>query len=75
MTVNLPHVMADAGERRAFGDTLYRYLPRMRGITVYPDGAIAGQPIKRVSLAQATQSGVLEVETVEDDCAAGVCAI
>ena len=75
MTVNLPRVMTDPAERREFGNTLLKYLPRLRGITVYPDGAISGQPIKRVSLAQATRSGAAAVETVEDDCAAGVCAI
>jgi ribonucleotide reductase alpha subunit len=74
MTINLPHVMRDLSERRTFGETLYKYLPQLRGITVYPDGAISGQPITRVSLAEAT--GVdFAVEEIEEKCASGVCGI
>lgn len=74
MTVNLPHVMTDSVERRQFGETLYRYLPNLRGITVYPDGAIAGQPITPVPLAEAM--GVEHaVEETEEKCASGVCGI
>ena len=74
MTINLPHVMKKESDRRQFGETLYRYLPKLRGITVYPDGAIAGQPITRVPLALATD-GKYEVEETEDKCASGVCGI
>jgi len=38
---------------RAFGDMLYRYLPKLRGVTVYPDGARDGQPLGVVSYATA----------------------
>lgn len=74
MTLNLPHVMRDAAERRAFGETLYRYLPRLRGVTVYPDGARAGQPIVRVPLAEAVENGAVVWED-EDKCASGVCGV
>ncbi len=74
MTINLPHVMTDAAERRVFGETLYRYLPRLRGITVYPDGAISGQPITKVPLAEAL--GVdAQVWESEEKCASGVCGV
>jgi ribonucleoside-diphosphate reductase alpha chain len=74
MTINLPHVMTDPQERRAFGETLYRYLPRLRGITVYPDGARAGQPITKVPLAEAL--GVdAEIWESEEKCASGVCGV
>ena len=33
----------------AFGDMLMHYLPELRGITVYPDGARGGQPLTRVT--------------------------
>jgi ribonucleoside-diphosphate reductase alpha chain len=75
MTINLPHVMKDPQERRTFGDTLYRYLPKLRGITVYPNGAIAGQPIVPVSLAEALNGADVSVEESEDKCASGVCGI
>lgn len=74
MTINLPHVMVDPAERQEFADTLYRYLPKLRGITVYPDGAIAGQPITRVPLAEALGMDYL-VEEDEEKCASGVCGI
>lgn len=75
MTVNLPHVMRDAQERRVFGETLYRYLPQLRGMTVYPNGAIAGQPITPVSLEEAMNGGPVIIEESEDKCASGVCGL
>ena len=38
-TVNLPRVVRDEDEQHEFGDILMRYLPELRGITCYPDGA------------------------------------
>lgn len=76
MTINLPHVMTDATERRQFGETLYKYLPQLRGITVYPNGAIAGQPITPCSLEEALEGQApVVVEESEDKCASGVCGI
>lgn len=37
-----------------FGEMLMRYLPNLRGITCYPDGARGGQPLTAVSYAEAT---------------------
>jgi ribonucleoside-diphosphate reductase alpha chain len=75
MTINLPYVMKDAADQRAFGETLLRYLPSFRGVTVYPDGAIPGQPIIKVPLAEALAQEGLVVEESEDKCASGVCGI
>lgn len=75
MTVNLEHVMTDAAERRLFGETLLKYLPQLRGITVYPNGAIAGQPITPCSLEEALGSGDVSIEEDEEKCASGVCGI
>jgi ribonucleoside-diphosphate reductase alpha chain len=36
-----------------FGEMLIKYLPNMRGITTYPDGARGGQPLSPVSYATA----------------------
>jgi ribonucleoside-diphosphate reductase alpha chain len=74
-TVNLPHVVTDAGERKGFGDTLMRYLPGLRGITVYPDGARSGQPRQPVDLQWALNSSRMELEADENTCSGGVCAI
>jgi ribonucleoside-diphosphate reductase alpha chain len=75
MTINLQHVMTNPDEQRAFGKTLMKYLPRLRGITVYPDGAIPGQPIQRVSLEEALAANNISVEGDEGRCLSGVCAV
>lgn len=75
MTINLEHVMTDPTERRAFGETLLKYLPKLRGITVYPNGAIDGQPITPVPLAEALAAQNVSIEESEDKCASGVCGI
>jgi ribonucleoside-diphosphate reductase alpha chain len=36
-----------------FGNLLFKHLPNLRGITVYPDGARGGQPLNPVSYAEA----------------------
>jgi ribonucleoside-diphosphate reductase alpha chain len=73
MTINLPYVMTDPADQRAFGDTLIEYLPSFRGVTVYPDGAIPGQPIISVPLEEALAQEGLVVEETEEKCATGVC--
>ena len=73
MTINLPYVMNDPADQRAFGETLLPYLPSFRGLTVYPDGAIPGQPLIKVPLAEALASEGLVVEEDEDKCASGAC--
>lgn len=55
-TVNLPAVVEDPAEAREFGQSLMKYLPKMRGITVYPDGARAGQPRTSVGLEWAIEN-------------------
>lgn len=75
MTINLPYQMFNTNEQRDFGNLLYRYLPALRGITVYPDGAIPGQPITPVPLEEALgREGVIFEET-EEKCASGACGI
>lgn len=52
-TINLPAWGSPSNTPegvRDFGEMLLRYLPRLRGITVYPDGARGGQPLTPVSL-------------------------
>jgi len=75
MTINLPHVMTSNTEVKAFGRTLMKYLPRLRGITVAPNGAIAGQPITPVPLEEALAANSVTVEETEDKCAGGTCGI
>jgi ribonucleoside-diphosphate reductase alpha chain len=74
-TVNLPAVITDAREARDMGDTLMRFLPDLRGITFYPDGARAGQPRKPVPLEWALAQRDVVVETDVGRCDDGVCAL
>lgn len=72
-TINLPYAIVDEFEVKDFQDTLMKYLPKMRGVTVYPDGVIAGQPLTNVPLDYAlSQEGVV-VEESEEKCVSGVC--
>lgn len=58
-TINLPRWGSELNNEsrvREFGNMLIKYLPNLRGITVYPDGARAGQPLNPVPLAEALQN-------------------
>jgi ribonucleoside-diphosphate reductase alpha chain len=55
-TINLPAwgtELNNEGTVRGFGEMLLKYLPRLRGITCYPDGARGGQPLTPVKLGTA----------------------
>jgi ribonucleoside-diphosphate reductase alpha chain len=43
------------GTVKQFGETLIKYLPNLRGITVYPDGARGGQPLTPIEFNEATK--------------------
>ena len=71
-TINLPHWGSEfnnSGTVRSFGDMLIDYLPKLRGITCYPDGARSGQPLEPVTYEEALEcTGVDLVEEVADVC-------
>jgi len=59
-TINLPAWGSAANNEtkvKAFGEMLLKYLPKLRGITVYPDGARGGQPITPCDYALAVEKG------------------
>ena len=50
-TINTPpwgSPQINEGNYRDFGEMLYPYLPKLRGLTCYPDGARSGQPLTPV---------------------------
>jgi len=53
---------------KPFGEMLLKYLPHLRGITVYPDGARSGQPIVPVSYETARKHGEEIVYESADVC-------
>jgi ribonucleoside-diphosphate reductase alpha chain len=53
---------------------LYEYLPKLRGITVYPDGARGGQPLTPATYDEAiANEGVVFEEDPNAACASGQC--
>lgn len=74
-TINLPE-WGEPGNNNAakFARTLLEYLPKLRGITVYPDGARPGQPIVPVKWETAMQYSPEAIED-EERCSGGVCGI
>jgi ribonucleoside-diphosphate reductase alpha chain len=55
-TLNLPAWGSEYNNEervKPFGDMLITYLPKLRGMTCYPDGARGGQPLTPVSLKTA----------------------
>lgn len=64
-TINLPAWGSDLNNEdrvEDFADTLARYAHRLRGFTVYPDGARGGQPLTAVSYFEAKDSTNVEFE-------------
>lgn len=57
-TINLPpwgSTLNNEKSVKPFGEMLLKYLPKLRGITCYPDGCRSGQPLVRVSYETAMQ--------------------
>lgn len=68
-TINLPAWGSEANNDDkvlSFGQTLMKYLPRLRGITCYPDNSRSGQPITPVKYKTAmAHLGEVFVESVD----------
>lgn len=76
-TLNLPSIDKQSFTPEEFGDTLMRYLPKLRGVTVYPDGARGGQPLTKVPLEEALGWEAYEYEEYgnENACVGGSCGV
>lgn len=78
-TINLPSWGSEfnnAGRVQKFGNMLIKYLPNLRGITCYPDGARGGQPLTPVKYTTASKHiGEVFVEQMDvcDLTKAGSC--
>lgn len=71
-TINLPRWGTPGNNEMGvtrFGNSLLERLPRLRGITAYPDGGRGGQPFNRVSYDEA--KGRVGAEFVEGGDASG----
>jgi len=84
-TINLPRWgsrLNNPDTVKDFAATLTHYAPRLRGFTVYPDGARGGQPLTPVSYTEARENlGKVfeEAITAHDVCSltghGGVCGV
>ncbi len=79
-TINLPEWGSETNNETnltSFGETLYTYLPTLRGVTTYPDGARSGQPISAVNYWEAKANLGTEYTEYGNDhaCVNGVCGI
>ena len=76
-TLNLPAPDQQSFTHQEFKDMLIKYLPGLRGVTAYPDGARGGQPLNVVPLEEAMGWEGVEFEEFGNDkaCVSGVCGI
>lgn len=78
-TINLPQWGSESNNDskvQEFGDMLINYLPDLRGITCYPDGARGGQPLTAVKYSTAIRhTGEIFVESSDvcDITKGGTC--
>lgn len=78
-TINLPAWGSDLNNEDTimkYAETIAKYAPGLRGLTVYPDGARGGQPITSVPYEEAhAKHGVIYEDNSEEQCLSGVCGI
>ena len=74
-TINLPAWNAQPFTHAEFGEILMKYLPKLRGITVYPDGARGGQPLTAVPVEYALDKTGVRFEENEERCVGGACGV
>jgi ribonucleoside-diphosphate reductase alpha chain len=76
-TVNLPSKEEQSFTTEEFGATLLKYLPQLRGVTVYPDGSRGGQPLTVVPYSEAVDWEGYEYQEYsnENSCAGGTCGL
>ncbi len=73
-TINISRPVTDRDEVDEIAHMLFKFLPGLRGVTVYPDGARGHQPIKRLSYTEAVNRGAV-VRDNEDRCVGGSCGV
>lgn len=58
-----------------YSSLLLKYAPRLRGITIYPDGARGGQPLTQVAYHDAIGHKGMVFDETEERCTGGLCGI
>jgi len=77
-TCNLPAWGSEVNNKETLKENskvLLSYAKRLRGFTVYPDGARDNQPLQRVTVKTAAKKKNVAIEAKENNCKDGVCGI
>jgi ribonucleoside-diphosphate reductase alpha chain len=76
-TLNLPSPEEQTFSHWDFGNMLIDYLPKVRGITAYPNGARGGQPLTAVPYEEVVGQAGIELEETSNEraCVSGVCSV
>lgn len=76
-TLNLPSIEKQSFTHEEFGKMLFKYLPKLRGVTAYPDGARGGQVLNVVDYYEAAGQEGIEFEEfgLERACVGGICGV
>jgi len=75
-TINMPSWGSAANDETMLAEyerILVEYLPKLRGITVYPDGARGGQPLVPCTYSEAAGKEGVVFEESDERCLGGVC--
>jgi ribonucleotide reductase alpha subunit len=76
-TINLPQWGTPGNDESTleyYKQVILEYMPLLRGITVYAEGARSGQPLTKVSLIEALESKGYAVDSEYSNCSTGLCA-
>jgi len=75
-TVNLPKFGTEGNNNtEKLAHTIARYLPRLKGLTVYPNESRSGQPLSPVDFYEAMEHDGVVFEEESERCLNGVCQI
>ena len=74
-TLNLPVFEKQDFSPEWFGNMLLKYVPKLRGMTCYPDGSRGGQPLTAVPYNTAKESAGYVFDETEEKCSGGVCGL
>jgi ribonucleoside-diphosphate reductase alpha chain len=75
-TINVPE-WGEPGNNNAkkFSEILLKYLPKLRGVTVFPEGCRPGQPLTPIKYETAMKHNNVVYEEDGERCKGGVCSI
>ena len=74
-TLNLPSFEEQKFSPTWFGNMLLKYIPKLRGMTCYPDGSRGGQPLTAVPYSIAKGAAGYVFDETEERCIGGVCGL